>query len=479
MSATITSQFRKNNAIALITEAEALATANTTGTGNGYWIGIGKSDPWEGTNEATIELPGSNPRSSADALGNLITLRKVIDSSSTIDNKPALVYPANQWMSGRIYKVYDPTEDLCYYSTEISGSTHYPCYVHSGLKVYLCLARTTAGATTSTVDPNSSTGASAAVGATFSVNDNYTWVYLYTLTTASPFNTSTFKAIPATHTQSGITGALGMCFSMRIVNGGSGYSGTPTVTMYASDADGATVTPVLTQVTVTISGDGVITHIAFTCTTTSMKRASVTITGGGTGTGAIVIPLLTPIGGAASNLRDILPCWYAAFYAKFDPSDTDNNASTYPDLVNTISYRQVSLIRNPTRTYPAVNDSTNTPNSMDCLRYLTVITTTAGLPAVFTSQIITQGATKAYLDYITLSPDKRVYYHQNSNTAINLAGFNTAQITIPGTGTLQGTVALGASEYLHGSGEVLFLENRQSITRNANQSEEIKLIIQL
>ena len=97
-------------------------------------------------------------------------------------------------------------------------------------------------------------------------------------------------------------------------------------------------------------------------------------------------------------------------------------------------------------------------------------------------EVITGGTTgaKAYVVEID-SSNGYIYYHQNAKTGYK--AFNNAETITGGTssatGALEGDASSHiASESLSGSGDIIFMENRNPINRTATQIEDIKVIIE-
>lgn len=493
MAATITSQFRKNNAIALITEAVIAPTAN----GGGFWVGIGKSDPWETSSAASgsvvdsvIPVPDSSNGRANEALANLMCLRSVTAGTGA-DFSPALVYPSNIWQTGRKYKVYDASNDGCYYSESSGGTiTAYPCYISHNNNVYLCLGNNN---TNSTAAPSAT-----AVTALYETNttDNYRWAFLYTIASGSPFNLFTFKPINSTISNTITDTAKGKIYYVRVDNGGSGYSAVTGVTAanagvklsVTSSAGTTELSDGGTTFTTLVQTGGVIQSITITTNSTLIiSVASLTFTNNVTAKATV---LLSPINGFAADRTSVikaLPCWYAAFYAYYNPAEyilTRTSSTSSADLPNVNDYRQISLVRNPTRsavTTGATNEEASSAVvlTMDCLKFFVITSADTALTTLTLDSIISQTSTGAfaYFDYYD-SLNKHLYFHQNLTSAVNLLAFATASSIILNNASYAYS-SIGVPEYVPGTGEVLFLENRKSINRNENQSEEIKLIIQL
>lgn len=550
MPATITSQFRKNNAKNLI--ADGIAADQS------YWIGIGKSDEWPAVAPSTsadvsIPYPNSSVDYSAVTLENLISLKKSV-AGAYVSYVPRLMITANVWAVGRKYKVYDSGNDECFIPQGSSTAVEfYPCHVSviSGSFEYffLCVG---VFKTSTALDPASTSGsdpytqyslasgsggygisdnADATVGKILNTSDGYRWVYLYRLSVTETFNMDHFKCLPSSNSTNGLTlpnsaitdAYCANIFAIRIDNAGtqysnsgfkiilhySGYNSTPTavtgsvvydaITSLASDR--FSLSKYIKNAT------GSITYISapkIPITVKYITRATISIitTGASDSAPMLLTPILTPID-ATKDLSAILPCWYVAFYAKFNPDADASRSSTTSqpsDIITVNDYRQISLIKNPISSIPTTdNTADNTDNSMDCLRYFAMSTTGAQVLTdtslslkiyqcdasgnLFGGSDANEISAEAHLDYIsTVGGVTRVYFHQNY-TGVNVKNFYTASGSFIkfgfGSNTTYSYTSIVEPEYKRGTGQVLFVENRHLITRNPNQSEEIKLIIQL
>ena len=217
-----------------------------------------------------------------------------------------------------------------------------------------------------------------------------------------------------------------------------------------------------------------------------------------------IIPLLLPEDGVGRYPDDDLPSFYAGIAVDFI-GEVDGEA---PVGYN-VDVRQISLIKNPQRNVTGDDagvavrdDDTNTglytgPEAYDALKYIQ-------LDPAFDLQkdyigrdfIIEQSnvndddrGARAWLDYAD-SINNRLYYHQNSSPMVNLKKFvadaegTAANVTITSLAGYSdpNDVYLVSeckeAEYMSGTGEVIFYENRKPINRNFNQTDEVKLVIQ-
>ena len=98
-------------------------------------------------------------------------------------------------------------------------------------------------------------------------------------------------------------------------------------------------------------------------------------------------------------------------------------------------------------------------------------------------QVINGGTSnaKAYLVEIDTT-NERLYYYQNNKTGFKQ--FRDAGETITGSNPAGGSASSKASnavqnsEFVEGSGQMIFLENRAPISRTSSQIEDIKCIIE-
>ncbi len=471
MSAIITNQFRKNSRELFINDIEDVTTDD-------YFIGIGKSEPWPTINNVeetdlgySLPLPTNTINEKKDVLKNLFSLLKVDETFSVI--------PRNEWVSGRVYKVYDPYDPNIFNYETVGGIAYYPCYMTHNDKIFVCLNNN-----------NNSTSVTNIAVETYDepdiLSDDYVWAYVCDVDTNSNFYTDQFIDIPSditnpTDISAAFNATGGMVYGFKIIDGGTGIPNDVNITLVGKrkDANGNPVEDVIdirvgtnnqTPYDVTITS-GVITSIVFTSGSwpKGYSEASVIVDGHETN----IQTLVAPVKGFGFSPKSDLPAFYAGLYGKYEGAEGG-------EAPINIGFRQVSLIKGPTRTD---NDSPvdDTLNIYDALQYLQ-LSSTSGIPTDAGTIIEhSSNEAKAYLDYVDISTN-RVYYHQNSDSDINQKAFESGNVTFTAPGGAPSAnyavSTLGQGEYDQGSGETLFLENRKAILRNSNQQEDIKLIIQ-
>jgi hypothetical protein len=446
MSAIITDNFRRNNA--------KLFLSDIAGVTNKYYLGIGKSDKWAANEDSSgynVAAPVGSFSDGLEVLNNIATLSKLESANTT------LVIPNVKWETGKTYKAYNSYDSSCFYATE----DVLPCYSTTSTGMYLCLA---AGTSVTADAPSDTTEYAPTKG-----GDNYVWILVQPVSQlGTAFVTDQFIEVSQTPLISTpLTNCStygGLCSPVfHVVNGGSGYTSTPTVKLRGSDAAGSTTYEV--SLTATVSG-GIITAVthglALANWPKGLQVASVEISDSA-GSGAMVVPIIAPKNGYGYIPAAVMPSWYAGIAV--DLANDINTDNFYTP------YRQVSVIRNP-------NTTASTANA---LRSLTLSGT---IPTVEINNnvIIYDTSDKPLAIADAISGDK-LYFHQNYTSGFReIPTSGSCRLAVNGTNyTYTGVNASECTSdgvYARIVGEVVFTENRKKITRSAGQTEKIKIIIQ-
>ena len=492
-----------------------------------YYMGIGKSDPYNGGldgSDASPASPAASAKTEVDVRNNLIALQKVIvalntgsaASQSAIYGNAGYVLPRYNWASGTYFKAWDPSDPSCFYpSTLANGSTAYPCYAvwnsGSGDKVYICAQSgiDSSSQLTVSVQPHTNNTVIGTVGAAGS--DSYQWTYVSdlgldtgvtlsakNLTTASGNTSSTldsnqfFKIYRrATTTGSSVpittpTASAGKIYSCRVVSGGLGYT---TASVFSVEGDGTSAAGIVTSV----DAAGSILSVIMTASGSGYTTGAIRFTSGAGTSPATIIPRIAPKNGFGYDVVSDLPAWYAGFYGNFTYD------SIYPgtaDVPSTDQIRQLSLLRNPV-VYTSTSGSTITYR---CLKSF-VINTTSGTAVPAAGDVVEQTSSgtganpRGYVDFVNVGTlSTTIYYHQNSST-FGSAGLNITPIAFttgsgyivykkpnygatPISTTSTITSVTSSEEYVGGTGEVLFVQNRVPITQAPGQTEAITIVTQ-
>jgi len=470
MAAVVFDKLKKNFLLDFISDVQ---DSDGSGDRNYYYAGIGRSEDWNDSDVAPT------PRNS---LREARSTRLAIQSVKNITDT-TFVVPRYNWTSGAIYSAYD--DDQQGYPTN-------PFYVmNNNQQVYVCLQQGKTNANppqvvASTVQPSGNT-----TGTPFRTADGYMWKFLYSIGAlkASKFISSAY--IPVARVQDSANDTIeagelavdsdspaedveqqsvqnnaiaGQILGYVVTKVGSGYTSVPTVTIIGdgteAKADATIAGGAVVKITVRDSSDST---IAFG---SGYNYAQVKITGGG-GDSAEARAIIGPPEGLGNDPRDDLKSGALMFNTK--PAGAEEG-----DFVIGQDFRQVSLLRNI-----KIQDSEGlfTEETGLGLKRLQLTSISDG---PFVNDIVVEGATSGARGFVDDVDSNSIYYHQNDSTGFGVFDSGETISIVVGGGSTTATV----SKVLKGvfdplSGELLYVDNRAAVFRSADQTEDIKIVVQL
>lgn len=192
--------------------------------------------------------------------------------------------------------------------------------------------------------------------------------------------------------------------------------------------------------------------------------ASVTMSGGA-GTGATARAVLSPVLGFGGDPRDDLKSSAIMFNSK--PNGTESGKFFVDN-----DFRQVGLWKNP---LDSAAGNLYTAASGIASRQLKF----ASVPSpVFTPDNTLVGGTSGALGYVISVDSDIVYYSQNDSsgyTSFTLGETITEQDG-SGSGVLDSSTQSDINIF---KGDLLYIDNRAAVQRDAAQTEDLKIVIQL
>lgn len=444
---------------------QVLDDIQDSSSGNYYYVGIGRSEPWNDSDIAPT--PKNTTQEIRNAKLSLQSIKAVLDYS--------FVSPRSDWSYGAIYSAYNDG---------VVGHPINPYYVLTNEnQVYICLqqARTAEGrASPSTVQPTGT------LEDPFYTADGYVWKFLFSIgaLNASKFLagnylptrliTETDSASPASDIeQEGIQNAAvaKQIVGFEITEGGTGYENIPTVTVVGNGA-GA-------RGTATING-GAVTKIEIHESDgepvfgSGYDWANVVIDPAPSGeTDAKARPIFGPKNGFGADPRDDLRSTAVLLNAK--PNGAEDG-----DFIITNDFRQVMLIKNP---LVPQTDSAYTDLTGRAVRKLAL----GSITTAFTVGNTIKGSTSLAQAIIDDKDSANLWFHQTEETGFTLftEGEQITETNGDGDGVLKAasfdgdSIAYNEGDVTFIGGEVLYIDNRAAITRSAEQTEDIKVVIQL
>jgi hypothetical protein len=430
-------------------------------SGTHYYAVIGRSVQWDSAD--TVPTAVNSAREERNFRLSLQSAKKVADLTFCV--------PRYNWSSGAIYSAYDDSQ--VGYPTQ----TYY--VMNDENQVYLCIQRGTnlAGqAQVSTVQPTGGTD-----GVPFDTADGYIWKFLYSIGAADATKFMSANYIPVklqgatdgSSTASEVeqlaiqnAATVGQIIGYAVDSGGAGYTDTPTITIAGNGT--------LAKAGATVSGGQVSKVTLIDSSGTLMfgsgyNYATVSVTGGGSPTKpAKVRAILGSPLGLGGDPRDDLRS--TAIMLNTKPVGDEST-----DFIVGNDFRQVGIMKNPLIGGYDSAGALFTDTTAIALKKLNFASVTSGFVA---DELITgaiSGA-KAYVDKVGTN---ELHYHQTEDTGFTAFNSGEQVTSTAGSGTTAASNHITTPEIDIMSGEVLYIDNRAKVARASDQTEDIKLVIQI
>ena len=516
MAAIITDQIRILNAGNFI--------AGVSNAGNSYYsfIGLTNAEDYQEDWDSDPPAPKDNFSQEDDYWDTMVALKKI----NTADARQ--VVQKLNWSSGTTYDMY--RHDYSRSNTAVvSGATNlYSAsyfVLNSDFRVYICLQNGT--------DPDNTEGRPSLDEPTFTdleprsagtSGDGYIWKYLYTIKPSEvvKFESTDFMPVPTDWTTSTDNSAVrdnavdGGIKIVTITDKGVGLGTANSVyTSVPIKGDGSGA-----ECTIVIDANQQVSSVTVSNQGSEYTYGNVDLVAGGVPTGTtrpsfnVIIP---PQGGHGADIYRELGAYNVLLYSRIE------NDSTNPDFITGNQISRVGVVENPQQFGSSSNLAADKASSLGALKLVGAGYSTATFSGdSYFIQSVSTGTTAV---------GRVVNYDQNTGVLKywqdrSLAGFNTvgtAQTqptygfdltefsSSPGTGGslvispttgqdlsidnsfsgistvinnrtyyLGQTFTNGVSnpEVKKHSGNIIYVDNRPSITRSSNQKEDIKVILQ-
>ena len=516
MSAIVTDQFRILNASNFVDSIESNSYYITLGLANPVAAGYGRTSDWN-----------TNPPSPTDNLsyaghtGDTVLFGKKITSANV-----RRIVRRIDWTAGTKYEIYRDDYSVQNRAPITNAARLYDAnyYVmNEDYRVYICIENGSSGTNPKgNVSQDQPTFTDLEPSRAGDSGDGYIWKYLFTISPSDiiKFDSTDYITVP----NNWDTSSDAQIRAMR-ESGDSTINENQIKTVYIDDAGGSYANGLGQEMN--IIGDGTggkvrvdveggkITNTVVVSGGKNYSYALVdlgSINSNSTGTPAHLIPVIPPSRGHGHDIYKELGTDRVLVYARFDDSTKDFPVDT--------SFAQVSIVKNPTAVGTSNTFTDNNFNGLSAFKFNNI----TGTPKVGEKieQTVQNGTAKAFgyvasfdtetkvLKYFT---DRSLFYNQTTKDQQDYTGISTngrpyafesssnlisgqtssftgaidtafAGIATNPTGVKQinlgvsFTAGMAVPEINKGSGEVIYLDNRASIARNARQKEDIKVILE-
>ena len=516
MAAIITDQIRILNAKNFV--------AGVTNSDNSYYSFVGLTNPTDYQSDWDQDPPSpkDNFDQENDYWDTMVALKKITSS----DVKQ--VVPKRSWSSGTAYDMY--RHDYSRTNTAaVSGSTSLYLsnyYVmNSDFRVYICLQNGTS--------PDNPTGQPSLDEPTFTdlepraagtSGDGYIWKYLYTITPGdvAKFESTQYMPVPGDWSTSANNAAVrdnaidGSIKIATITNRGVGLGTANSVyteVPIRGDGTGA-------ECTIVVDGNQQVSSVTISNQGSGYTYGNVDIVAGGVPTGTTrptFDVIISPQGGHGADIYRELGAYNVLMYSRIE-NDIQN-----PDFITGNQIARIGLVENPQQFGSTTILTSDKASATNALRLVGTGYSTATFTAdSYFTQTVSTGTTAVgrVVSYdqttgvLKFWQDRSVAGFNTVGTAQTnpTYGFDLTEFTSsPGTGgsltivpstgsdlsidsnfTGISTVINNRTYYLgqsftsgianpevkKHSGNIIYVDNRPSITRSSNQKEDIKVILQ-
>ena len=516
MSAIVTDQFRILNASNFVDSIESNSYYITLGLANPVAAGYGRTSDWN-----------TNPPSPTDNLsyaghtGDTVLFGKKITSANV-----RRIVRRIDWTAGTKYEIYRDDYSVQNRAPITNAARLYDAnyYVmNEDYRVYICIENGSSGTNPKgNVSQDQPTFTDLEPSRAGDSGDGYIWKYLFTISPSDiiKFDSTDYITVP----NNWDTSSDAQIRAIR-ESGDSTVNENQIKTVYIDDAGGSYANGLGQEMN--IIGDGTggkvrvdveggkITNTVVVSGGKNYSYALVdlgSINSNTTSTPAHLIPVIPPSRGHGHDIYKELGTDRVLVYARFDDSTKDFPVDT--------SFAQVSIVKNPTAVGTSNTFTDNNFNGLSAFKFNNI----TGTPKVGEKieQTVQNGTAKAFgyvasfdtetkvLKYFT---DRSLFYNQTTKDQQDYTGISTngrpyafesssnlisgqtssftgaidtafAGIATNPTGVKQinlgvsFTAGMAVPEINKGSGEVIYLDNRASIARNARQKEDIKVILE-
>lgn len=422
-----------------ITNAKSFKESFGPNLSNYLYLFFARPNPWLSAEDPTI--PEDTQLNEAVLWDEIVSLKKINYSDIS------LVTRRIDWAAQTVYAEYDDQD------SSLLDKDFY--VLNSELNVYKCIDNFNGSA--SIIEP---TGKNLEI---FRTADGYKWKYIYSIPVSDKLKFLTKNWMPVSvDTDVAAAAKDGAIENIKIFNGGLDYSIRANV-IVQGDGTGANI--------VARQSLGVIYDFVYNNVGSGYRFANAYVTDpyNSLGREANVRAIISPVGGHGKDPVYELGAKYVMVNARADYNEG------FGDFPGSFTYRKLGLIKNP-KTYNDVVANVSTMISLSGLQL-------SNVNGTFAISEYIEGLTTGANSYAVVGningTSGTLRYVQTNYLTSNFKDYTVGEIVV---GKKSGATALISNillpETQQDTGDILYIENRDPITRSANQTDNLHLVIE-
>lgn len=444
-----------------ILNAEQMKKSFDNSSNDKNYLFIGKPTPWVDDN-IPME-PSDSSKSDTDVRRDILAMQRISESDVSLG------ILRRDWTLGRYYDFYrsdygesgvtgiNLEDGNATTPNSLDEANYY--VVTDEFNVYMCMWN--GNGAPSTIKP---TGRSTSI---ISTADGYQWKYMYTVAASDilKFVSTSFIPIKRVESNPGVSSQYydqwevraaavpGTINRILVKNGGSGYPSSSTFPITViGDGVGCTATA-------STNSSGSVSSVTITAIGSGYTWANVSISGG---TGAEFFIITSPRGGYGFDPISQLNARYTLIGVQL-PHESG-------DFPSANEYRRLGVIRSP------LNYGTGTIANASTLNANRIINMALGITGVFSADEIVTGMTSGATGTVVDSNSTQVRIVQIGNQR---GTFSVGETVVGSSSGASGAVSsITLPEVDASTGDLVYLEHRRPVSRQPDQIETVKIIIE-
>lgn len=397
---------------------------------------IGRSLPWESTPNGSNLY--NNQYAEVNTWHDIIALKRINS------NDVKLVVPRKNWTTSTVYDQYDQLD------TGLNSKNFY-VLTSPEYNVYICISNNNGAQSVNKPTSKSLT--------TFSTADGYKWKYLYSLSDSDILKFLTLNYMPININSDVLTTTVGGTIENFVISsGGFGFASNSAISIKGNGSGFSG--------SLNLSGNSI---SSITINEAGAGYTYAQISYSGPGSNANIRPVLSPVLGHGYNIYENLNARYLMINSRF------NYAEGGGDVPVVNEFRSFGIIKNPLTPSGQLANAVTMDGAY--LLNAEILSGTFSLDEKITGNVLFGNGIVLSANLET--PNVSLRYLTPANVLTGVTTFSEGErITGNTSGATAMILNIRPPEVRKYSGKILYIENRDAITRSYDQAENLHIVLE-